>query len=216
MTAHGRNARRPLIVGVTGHRNLDAHDARLMHLVMRELKKVVRRHGDAPLLVLSGLAEGADRLVVDAAQKLGGRFVAVLPFPGTLYEQDFSGSASRAEYASLCGTATRVIPAPLMDTRRAVMEQGEPRNRQYAWSGAYIAKRAQTLIAIWDGELARGTGGTAEVVAWYLADKTPPAFRISQAPRLSGCKGVAPELIHIDPVTLKVRRIARQKPSARR
>ena len=40
-------------------------------------------------------------------------------------------------------------------TAAEVKADGEPRNHQYAWIGAFIAKRSQVLIAIWDGAPAR-------------------------------------------------------------
>ncbi len=205
-----RSSSRPIIVGVTGHRNLDAHDARLTDQVTRELKRLARSHDAAQLIILSGLAEGADRLVVDAARDLGGNYIAVIPLPDALYVRDFAGAASRSEYARLCGAAERVISAPLMAPRRAIAEYGEPRNHQYAWIGAYIAKRSQVLMALWDGAPARGTGGTAQVVEWFLAGKTPPQYRISRAPKLTHRAGVASQLIHINPVTDRIRRTARK------
>lgn len=204
-----RRGSRPLLVGVTGHRNIDIHDARIGALVRREIGRLSRRYGNAPLLILSGLAEGADRLVVDAAQASGGAHIAVLPLPDALYEQDFSTRKSRGDYARLRSSAKRVIAAPLLASRRAIAEHGEPRNRQYAWIGAFIAKRADVLIALWDGAPSRGTGGTAQVVDWYLADRTPPQYRISRAPRLTRQSGIAAELVHINPTTRRVRRIAR-------
>ena len=207
---------RPVIVGVTGHRNLTRDDAGLMRIIEREIAKIARRYRDAPLLILSGLAEGADRLVVAAAGALGGKHVAVLPLPDALYTRDFATAASRSDYAKLRAKATRGIKAPLMASRRALGNYGEKRNHQYAWIGAYIAKRAQVLIALWDGAPARGTGGTAQVVGWYLADKTPRNYRISQAPRLKGRDGVTEELIHIYPAAHKVRRLLRPHSSPSR
>ena len=201
---------RPIIIGVTGHRNLDARDNLLHRLVTHELKRLKRANGNAPLLVLSGLAEGADRLVVDAARNIGEMYIAVLPLPDPLYERDFSGVASRAEYARLCSSALRIVRAPLMASRRDIAEYGEPRNCQYAWTGAYIAKRAQVLIALWDGAPARGTGGTAQVVEWFLANKTPGQYRISHAARLVGRSEVDAEFIHLDPGAKKTRRTLRK------
>lgn len=206
MNEHGS---RPLIVGVTGHRNVDMRDRRIGDLVTREIRRLSRRHGNAPLLVLSGLAEGADRMVVDAARASGGAHIAVLPLPDAMYARDFSTAQSRGDYARLRSSARRVISAPLLASRHAVAKDGEPRNHQYAWIGAFIAKRADVLIALWDGAPARGTGGTAQVVDWYLADKTPPQYRISRAPRLAKQSDVAAELVHINPTTHRVRRIAR-------
>lgn len=202
------SASRPIIVGVTGHRDLSGADDALTQLVARELAKLARRYGDAPLLVLSGLAEGADRLVADAARALGGSHIAVLPLPDALYRRDFASAASRSAFAGLRAASERVIAAPLLSARRALEGNGEPRNHQYAWIGAYIAKRAQVLLAIWDGAPPRGTGGTAQVVEWFLAGTTPRGYRISRAPRLKGRDGVTRELIHILPATRKVRRIA--------
>jgi hypothetical protein len=204
-----KNGSRPVIVGVTGHRNLLANDAALAALVGKALRSIARANANAPLLLLSGLAEGADRLVVEAARDaFGAQFWAILPLPDALYTRDFSAAASTAEYKLLKAQALRVIDAPLMSSRRLLTDYGEPRNHQYAWIGAYIAKRAQVLVAIWDGARARGTGGTAEVVDWFLAGKTPPRYRVSRAPRLDGRKDVAKMLIHIDPRTHRLRRIA--------
>jgi hypothetical protein len=205
---HGSSAARPIIVGVTGHRKLSGADNDLTRLIARELAKLARRYDGAPLLVLSGLAEGADRLVVEAVRAMGGTHVAVVPLPDALYLKDFATVASRSAYAHLRAAAVRVISAPLLAKRRYIEDHGEPRNHQYAWIGAYIAKRAQVLIAVWDGEPARGTGGTAQVVDWFLSGTTPGGYRISRAPRLAGRGGVAKQLIHINSATNKVRSIA--------
>lgn len=207
---------RPVIVGVTGHRNLGSGDAALIKLIGRELARVARANDGAPLLVLSGLAEGADRIVVEAARALGTTYRAIVPLPDALYLKDFADGASRADYAALCANAERVVTAPLMASRRALETEGEPRNHQYAWIGAYIAKRAQVLIALWDGMPARGTGGTAHVVDWFLAGRVPRSYNISRAPRLAERSGVAGELIHINPSTLKVRRAPRRLGSGAR
>ena len=43
----------------------------------------------------------------------------------------------------------------------------EARNQQYALAGAYVVQRCDYLIAVYDGEPAAGTGGTAQVLRWY-------------------------------------------------
>ncbi len=211
MTTPEVNVSRQVIVGVTGHRDVSANDQRLVQLIERELTRIARTTGGAPLLILSGLAEGADRLVVDAARRaLGGTYWAVLPLPDALYSRDFATAASRAEYDAFKAAARRVIKAPLMASRRALDGYSEPRNQQYAWSGAYIAKRSQVLIALWDGKPARGTGGTAQVVDWFLTNRTPRSYRISRAPQIRHMEGVAEELVHVNPASHKVSRRARK------
>lgn len=211
MTTPEANVSRQVIVGVTGHRDVSVNDQRLVQLIERELTRIARISRGAPLLILSGLAEGADRLVVDAARRaLGGTYWAVLPLPDALYSRDFTTAASRAEYAAFKAAARCVVKAPIMASRRALDAYGEPRNHQYAWSGAYIAKHAQVLIALWDGKPARGTGGTAQVVDWFLTNRTPRSYRISRAPQIKSRERVIEELVHINPANHKVRRRARR------
>jgi hypothetical protein len=165
--------------------------------------------------LLSGLAEGADRLVAELARKdFGAGLWAILPLTDVLYVHDFAKRASVKDYERLKAASQRVVEAPLMASRRAVSRYGEPRNHQYAWIGAFIAKRAQVLLAIWDGAPARGTGGTAYVVDWFLSGRVPGAYRISRAPRIPAAKHGAGELVHIDPRTRKVTR--RKRSRARR
>jgi len=217
MSKGSRDAAPPVVVGVTGHRNIASNNKRLSNIVAKELRAVVRRHKGAPIIILSGLAEGADRLVADVAREtLGAGLWAVLPLPDRLYLRDFATAGSIAEYKALKAASQRVIEAPLMGTRRSLARYGEPRNHQYAWIGAFIAKRAQVLIALWDGAPGRGTGGTAHVVDWFLAGSTPRGYRISRAPRVEPRAGVARTLLHINPETHKVARIARRAPSGAR
>jgi len=198
-------SKNPIVLGVTGHRNFTTDDPAITALTEKECNRIRRNYPQADYLLLSGLAEGADRLVAQVAQKtLGAKLLAINPLPRDLYEKDFTDQASRLEYAGLLGQAKMQIDAPLLAERAEIADYGEPRNHQYAWQGAFIAKRAQILIAIWDGAPAKGTGGTAQVVEWFLSGKTPAYYNISKAKRITGVTGVARELIHINPVTRSV------------
>jgi hypothetical protein len=215
MSKASRKAARPVVVGVTGHRNIASGDAKIAALVRKELRRISRTHKDAPLVILSGLAEGADRLVAEVARKdFGAELWAILPLPAPLYVKDFAKHASVKDYERLKAASRRVIEAPLMASRRAVSRYGESRNHQYAWIGAFIAKRAHVLLAIWDGAPARGTGGTAQVVDWFLSERVPGAYAISKAPRIPAPKRASGELVCIDPRNRKVTR--RKRSRARR
>jgi hypothetical protein len=62
----------PLIVGVTGHRDLVPDEAPAIRALVRSfLVQLRERFPDRPLQLLSPLAEGADRLVADVALELG-------------------------------------------------------------------------------------------------------------------------------------------------
>ena len=105
----GEPARRgvlPFVVALGGHRDLRAEDVPGLEVRVADiLTGLGRRHPNTPLLVLSSLAEGADRLGARVALRLGIGVVAVLPLPRPEYERDFSSDDSRAEFADLSGRA---------------------------------------------------------------------------------------------------------------
>jgi hypothetical protein len=131
----------PLILGVTGHRTLDATDERLIRLVSDELIKLRNTLPDTPFVILSPLAEGADRLVARLAMEhLHARLIVPLPLPLAEYQNDFETELSRQAFAELLRQADRSFELPLHEMPEDVTQAGEPRNRQYARVGAYVAE----------------------------------------------------------------------------
>lgn len=164
----------PLIIAVTGHRDLRAEDVSTLEGLVRTIVAgVAARYPHSPLVVLSPLAEGADRLVARVAVSLGARLIVPLPLPRALYEEDFENEASLAEFRALADAAESVFELPLMhgSTRQGIAEPGEQRNRQYAQVGAFVARHSQVFLALWDG-VTEGMedkhGGTAEIVRFRL------------------------------------------------
>ncbi len=169
-------------------------------MVAAELLALRDRFPHTPFVILSPLAEGADRLVARLAiEHLHAKLIVPLPMDAGDYRTDFATPESRNEFDTLLDAADAVsivgLPHP------AVPEQ---RDFAYARTGAYVAENAQILIALWDGEPSRGVGGTADVVAWELAGGAPDAFRQPAAaanvlnPLETGC------VIHIHPDTRSV------------
>ena len=165
-----------LRIGVTGHRRIADPDA-LLPAVQAALQGVIERFlgpgAEPALLVLSALAEGADRLV--AAEVLatpGATLEAVLPLPPGEYVNDFTGEASEAEFAGLLGQAASVWLA----------RPGGSRDESYERAGRHVVDRADVLIALWDGESPRGRGGTATVVAYAREQGVPVAWVPTSGP----------------------------------
>ncbi len=163
-----------LRIGVTGHRTLADPDA-LRPAVRAAIRGLIERFlgpdADPALLVISALAEGADRLV--AREVLAGPdagLEAVLPLPAREYRADFSGEASRAEFTGLLGRAQRVWQAP----------PGSSREEAYERAGRRVVDRADVLIALWDGQPSRGRGGTATIVS-YARDRGVPVAWVNTA-----------------------------------
>lgn len=142
-------------VGVTGHRRLAdpgavsaAVDAALADLCPMG-------HGDR-VVVVSGLAEGADRLVVDLVlARPPAQLHAILPLPADDYRTDFPGTATA--FDDYLRRAVRVDVA---------CAAGTDREQAYEAAGRAMVDASDVLIAVWDGLPAAGRGGTAEIVEY--------------------------------------------------
>lgn len=106
-------------------------------------------------VVVSPVAEGADRIVAEAVlARAGSDLEAVLPLEPDDYETDFETEDSKAAFRRLLARAPRAECLP----------PAENRNAAYEAAGRRVAARADVLVAIWNGEPAAGRGGTAEIV----------------------------------------------------
>ncbi|MEV7445615.1 hypothetical protein AB0O22_31530 [Streptomyces sp. NPDC091204] len=140
-------------IGVTGHRSIP--DALLGH-VENGLRAVLGGH-EGPLEALSSLAEGADQMFAAIALECGAGLTVVIPSGD--YEDGFEGAEALARYRRLKRRATQEIR---MDFARSTDEA-------YYAAGTYIADSCDRLVAVWDGQPARGHGGTGEIVAYARA-----------------------------------------------
>jgi hypothetical protein len=160
-------------IGVTGHRTLiDAK--RIASSVKSVLDDLDRKQRGLlhRYLIVSPLAEGADRLVARVVLNWKGksnpgglfppRLKVVLPMTEEPYYETFSQDhrqSSIDEFKTLFSQAaeTEVIPA------------ASDRHEAYERVGRKIVENCDVLIAIWDGRESRGRGGTAEIVAFAKA-----------------------------------------------
>ena len=154
-----------LTIGATGHRFLTGQD-RLAIAVNEALNHIEQRFGRNSLMVLSSLAEGADRLIAaEVLRRPGAGLTVPLPLPVDDYRQDFSG-ASASEFDALLGRAEHVVQLPPASTRADA----------YAAAGHYVVDHCEILVALWDGQRPQGRGGTALMVARARARGIPLAW----------------------------------------
>ncbi|MDQ2932454.1 MAG: hypothetical protein M3Y05_16760, partial [Gemmatimonadota bacterium] len=154
-----------MTIGVTGHRSLPRNDEEAIGAQLRALFQRIRHEApSSPILLLTALAEGADRLVARIALSEGIGLIAVLPMPQVNYELDFSDAKSRDEFRALLldPRTERVIVAPRLDP--GADAPGSGRDHQYLLAGLFVARNSDVLIALWDGKPTRGTGGSAQIV----------------------------------------------------
>ena len=166
----------PLVVAVTGHRDLVAAEVPRIRQRVRDLfESLSTQYPDRRLTVMSPLAEGADQLVAEVALELGIDLAVSLPMPKHLYLQDFDTPESRARFESLCDRAIDVFELPLSkgNTVEQISRPGEARNREYAQVGVFLCAHCHILLALWDGKVTSELGGTGQVVKFHHDDFMP-------------------------------------------
>ena len=168
----------PIVVGTVGHRDLSTTDNVIVKAVRRECRRLRKKYRDSPFLVLSGLAEGADRLIAGIAiEELGAALIAVLPFPAADFCADFQTEASHQEFLSFIARSSATFDVHLPSDEQW-KQPGGKRDAQYARVGALIAEQSQILLSLWDGRPARGVGGTADVVGWFERGYAPSEYSL--------------------------------------
>ena len=166
----------PLVVAVTGHRDLiESELPAIRERVSAFMVDLERRYPDLPVVVMSGLAAGADSLVAEEALALGLKVIAALPMPRNLYAQDFAMGPERERFNALCARAHEIIELPFTpgNTADLAREHGHNRDRQYAQLGVFLSAHCHVLLALWDGRNSGELGGTAAVVNFHQNDMMP-------------------------------------------
>lgn len=158
----------PIIIGVTGHRYIKSrHEPR----IRKVFDEIDRKYPNTPIIVLSPLADGADRLVAQIAldkKRTKGASLSLicpLPMPREEYEKDFDED-SKKEFGEMLAKASAWFELPLAigSTPENIQHYGAPRDAQYLAVGKYIARHSHILIALWDGIDSGLPGGTSNIV----------------------------------------------------
>jgi len=157
----------PLYIGITGHRDIrDEDKPALKELIKKIVNEKISQCPDTPIIVLTPLAEGADRLAAWAALECGISFICPLPMPVNEYRNDFSSTESLQEFDILLGKAEMWFEIPLTEGTlpEDLQNSKAKREEQYYQIGFFIARYSQLLIALWDGIEHLKRGGTAHIV----------------------------------------------------
>ena len=166
----------PLVIAVTGHRDLVPEEVPGIRIRVRSLLSELRTaYPDRRLRVMSPLAEGADRLVAEEALSLGVELIVPLPMPRESYLLDFESEQSVHEFDALCDQANEILQLPLARKNKIddIAEYGDARNLQYAQLGVFLCAHCHILLALWDGKLTGDLGGTGQVVRFHHDDIMP-------------------------------------------
>ncbi len=136
-------------LGISGHQMVPA----AAHApVVAGLREAVTGVG-AELIGVTALAAGTDQLFASEVLAAGGRLYVVLPCQG--YEETFKAT-DRSTYWHLLEQAVT----------RETLQFDEPSEEAFYAAGRRVVDLCQRLLVVWDGQPARGLGGTADVVAY--------------------------------------------------
>jgi hypothetical protein len=176
-------------IGVTGHRHLtnpkiitqrvvEFFKTNWVELFDVGPQKIMSSLHHTPLafVIITALAEGADQLVSKEILKIpNSRLDVVLPMTIDDCLKDFADEESRREFMSLV-EQTR---SPLCLRKQNLEHEfdadtlPEARKQAYETAGKYVVDHCDLLVALWDGQPARGQGGTADTVKYAKAINRP-------------------------------------------
>lgn len=166
----------PLVIGITGHRDIRSQDRDELESAVRSIFVELRtRYRSTPFMLLSALAEGADRLAARVALSEGIRLFVPLPMKQAIYEGDFDADFL-ADFRDLLSRAEGSLELPLVpgNSEESIQSNGPQRDLQYESVGKYIVQKSQILIALWDGVTTGLVGGTSSIVR-FQNEGLPPS-----------------------------------------
>jgi len=182
-------------IGVTGHRpdGLWDADRELLRARIRgvfsltcEVSRVSKESERVPskslgrpvpvVRVISPLAEGADQIVAEEGLAAGCELYCPLPFKQEEYEKDFSTPESLDRFRHLLAKASFV------NVLGGRGETEAERDASYASAGREVLRQSDILLAVWDGNPAKGTGGTAQIIEEARQAGIPVVWIHSQRP----------------------------------
>ena len=142
------NGRTTVRIGVTGHSNLTSSSEPVIASAIRAVLDGL----SAPVLGMTCLARGADRVFARTVLDAGGEIEVVLPAAD--YRSQRVDAAERAGFDELVAAASTVVTMPFASSCREAYEAAND----------HVLAHVQQLVAVWDGSPPNGRGGTADAV----------------------------------------------------
>ena len=184
------NSKIPIILGITGHRNIEKMDYENLKISVRKIFDYLEKeYSSTPIVILSPLADGADRLVVEVSleSKYKDKINTIisLPFNEDIYIQTFGkgilekddelfNQKSIIEYENLkyMVKENNLLQPSFIEMefdRKAYdnaneEEKQQIRRIQYSKVGEYVAIHSNILIALENLNSEKKEGGTSEIV----------------------------------------------------
>jgi hypothetical protein len=141
------------MVGFTGHQGLEPPTMALVEGMLRD-RLVWLAQRDEFLVGVTTLGPGADQLFARVLLEVGGFLYVVVP--ARFYRAQFEDEDAKEEYERLYARA--------MWFRE--LDYGPSTMIAHMEGGREVVHLSNMLLAVWDGQPARGPGGTADIVEY--------------------------------------------------
>ena len=168
-------------IGISGHRDLKSDNiAQYQRQIEKFLEEQKQSYYDKEIRVVSPLADGADRLMVKAAQNTGLEYEVYLPMPKELYVMDFD-TTSLPEFEQMLEGAKIIQTTPFCPgcNLQNISFYGIWRDRQYQYMGFTLVDKTDKMLFLFDGDSdTLKIGGTADILA-YAREQNKPLEVIS-------------------------------------
>lgn len=186
---YGRASLVPIVIGITGHRNPSPEIIPELEIKFAAiLKRIDESAPNSPMVLLSPLAVGCDRLAARIALNFpriqGIPIELVVPMPLALddYRKDFEKPTDLEEFEHWRARAAYefVLPPFPGATDEHGCIAGEMRDAHYRRMGLYVALQSQVMVAMWDGVRINKVGGTGDIVDFCNRKTRRPSSRLTE------------------------------------
>jgi hypothetical protein len=158
----------PFFVGVIGHRNLRLEEIpRLQQEFDSHIETVLGNLKATNIIVLTGIAEGADRIPQASQYREHFSICAVLPMAKVEYAKDFPTKKQRAAFEEMLDQCEYIVVSPNSPIGRI---SATSRDKAYQECARWISDSSNLLIGFWDGLEPRGIAGTSETVNYRTSE----------------------------------------------
>jgi hypothetical protein len=175
----------PILVGITGKRDLKGQDDVVRDRLRAAFDQLDRETPRAPKVLLSGMAIGADTIAATLALARPDWLVAaVLPFDAETYFEDFDSTSLAVLETLLADPRVKTCPLPVLtnpftgepctreELRNSANAASPLRVMHYEQLGLWLAHASTLLVAVLPKhEQPDQAGGTARVVQYRLSGR---------------------------------------------
>jgi len=172
----------PLVIGITGHRDIPQKNIfDIKDKIKVIFNYIISKYPNTPIVFLSPLADGADRIAAEVALDEFSHKVTVsvpLPFDEETYKNTFGTNekhklrldkeGSIAEFNLIM---SKVEKQENTYVPKVIFMPYDGKKKNYSFVGEYIALHSHILIAVQNENSAKKAGGTREIVEKKLSGK---------------------------------------------